>query len=77
VTDDELGRIEELEARVMALQIALTHILSDASRQTRASIVQAVAPVYERGLGFPLTDRQLEMTQDLLRTFARDPRRLV
>ena len=71
MTDDELGRIEGLEARVMALQIALTHMLRDAPAETKSSIARSVEPVYERGLGLSLTDRQLEMIQDLLRTFSK------
>jgi hypothetical protein len=67
---EDAERIDDMEARLIALQIALVHLLHDASPDTRAAIARSADAAYERGLGLPLTDEQIAQIQQVLRSMS-------
>lgn len=64
--NDQLDRIERLEARSIAYGIVLRALLRDAPEETRQALIRSASSAVERGLAGPLTDTQLEQIRDVL-----------
>lgn len=68
MTNNELGRIEGLEARVIALQLVVRQLVRDAPEQTKDAIAKSVDLVGERAMAQSWTDRQIDLIQQSLRS---------
>ena len=67
--DDNIDpRVDYLQARVIALQIATAILLQDGPPGTRAAIRRSANSAEALGLPFPLTDEQIEQIRQNLLT---------